>query len=62
MAADPRRVKELFGAALEVPDLQNRQAYLERQCAGDADLRQRLEAPFSRRSTYFAKLGAKGWN
>jgi eukaryotic-like serine/threonine-protein kinase len=44
MATDPRRVKELFIAALEVPDLQDRQAFLERECAGDADLRQRLEA------------------
>jgi hypothetical protein len=43
MAADPRRVKELFVAALELPDPQAWQAFLERECAGDAELRQRLE-------------------
>src|SRR5688572_24299236 len=42
MAADPRRVKELFVAALELPDPQARQAFLERECGADADLRQRL--------------------
>ncbi len=44
MTADPRRVKELFVAALELPDPQARQAFLDRECAADTDLRQRLEA------------------
>ncbi len=44
MAADPRRVKELFVAVLDLPDPQARQAFLERECGDDADLRQRLEA------------------
>jgi hypothetical protein len=44
MAIDPRRVKELFVALLDLRDRQARQAFLERECAGDADLRQRLEA------------------
>jgi hypothetical protein len=43
MAADPRRVKELFVAALDLPDPQARQVFLERECGADADLRQRLE-------------------
>src|SRR5437868_2411664 len=43
MAADPRRVKEVFVAALDLPDPQARQAFLERECGADADLRQRLE-------------------
>jgi serine/threonine protein kinase/WD40 repeat protein len=43
MAADPRRVKELFVAALDLPDPQARQALLERECAADVELRQRLE-------------------
>jgi hypothetical protein len=42
MAADPRRVKELFIAALDLPDPQARQAFLERECGADTDLRQRL--------------------
>lgn len=42
MTADPRRVKELFVAALDLPDPQGRQAFLERECGADADLRQRL--------------------
>ena len=44
MAADPRRVKELFIALLDLPDAQVRQVFLERECAGDAELRLRLEA------------------
>ena len=44
MATDPLRVKELFVAALELPDPKSRQAFLERECAADAELRQRLEA------------------
>ena len=43
MPADPRRIKELFAAALELTDLPARQAFVERECAGDAELRQRLE-------------------
>jgi WD40 repeat protein len=42
MTADPRRVKELFVAALDLPDPQARQAFLERACGDDADLRHRL--------------------
>ncbi|HKI33459.1 MAG TPA: serine/threonine-protein kinase [Gemmataceae bacterium] len=43
MATDPARVKELFVAALDLPDPQVRQAFLERECGANADLRQRLE-------------------
>ncbi len=43
MLADPRRVKEVFAAALELTDLAARQAFLERECAGDAELRRRVE-------------------
>jgi tetratricopeptide (TPR) repeat protein len=43
MAADPRRVKELFVAALDLPDPQARQAFLDRECGADAELRQRLD-------------------
>jgi serine/threonine protein kinase len=44
MAADPRRVKELFAAALEVADEPARRALLENECVDDPELRQRLEA------------------
>jgi eukaryotic-like serine/threonine-protein kinase len=44
MTADPRRVKELFVALLDLPDAQARQAFLERECGDDTELRQRLEA------------------
>jgi serine/threonine protein kinase len=44
MAVDPRRVKELFVALLDLPDPQARQAFLQRECGADAELRQRLEA------------------
>ncbi len=43
MATDPRRVKELFVAALDLPDVQARRALLDRECGGDADLRDRLD-------------------
>jgi WD40 repeat protein len=43
MAADPRRVKELFVAALDLSDPQARQVFLERECGADGDLRRRLE-------------------
>ncbi len=43
MPADPRCVIELFGAAIEMSDPAQRQAFLDRQCAGDAELRQQLE-------------------
>src|SRR5262245_25913049 len=44
MPADPRRVKELFAAAVDLPDVEARQALLDRECANDPDLRQRLGA------------------
>jgi tetratricopeptide (TPR) repeat protein/serine/threonine protein kinase len=43
MPVDPPRVKDLFVAALELPDAQARQAFLERACGGDATLRQRVQ-------------------
>jgi len=43
MPADPRRVKELFALALDLTDPHARQAFLDHECAGDADLRSRLE-------------------
>jgi serine/threonine protein kinase/tetratricopeptide (TPR) repeat protein len=44
MPADPRRIKELFAAALDLRDEQARQSMLDRECAGDDELRHRLEA------------------
>ena len=43
MPADPHRVKELLVAALEFADPQARPSLLDRECAGDADLRRRLD-------------------
>jgi hypothetical protein len=44
MNADPRRIKELFVAALDLPTPEDRQALIERECGANAELRQRLEA------------------
>src|SRR5262245_27627987 len=44
MTADPARVKEVFGAALERADPAARAAYLAAACGADADLRRRVEA------------------
>jgi hypothetical protein len=38
MPADPRRVKELFAAVLELP-FADRDAFLDRECGPDAELR-----------------------
>ncbi len=43
MPADAGRVKELFVAALDFADPEARAAFLERECAGDAELRRRLD-------------------
>jgi serine/threonine protein kinase len=43
MPADPRRVKDLFVAALELAVPQARQALLDRECGDDPDLRRRLQ-------------------
>src|SRR5439155_2990824 len=43
MAADARRVKELFVAALDLPDAEARRTFLDGACGEDADLRQRLD-------------------
>jgi WD40 repeat protein/tRNA A-37 threonylcarbamoyl transferase component Bud32 len=43
MPADPRRVKAIFGAALAATDPAARSALLDRECAGDPDLRLRLD-------------------
>ncbi len=43
MALDPRRVKALFNAALDLPDPAERPAFLERECRDDRELRARLE-------------------
>jgi serine/threonine protein kinase/tetratricopeptide (TPR) repeat protein len=43
MVLDPRRLKEVFVEAAELP-ADRRAVWLEAQCAGDAELRERLEA------------------
>jgi serine/threonine protein kinase len=44
MAADPKRVKEVFLEAAELPDETARAAYLDKACGGDSGLRARVEA------------------
>src|SRR5580704_8113744 len=44
MAVDAARAKALFLAASDLSDSTQRTAYLERECGGDAELRQRVEA------------------
>src|SRR5580658_7109831 len=43
MPAVPRRVKELFAAALEVVDAAGRRELLDHECGSDPELRQRVE-------------------
>src|SRR5262245_17789947 len=44
MAIDPARAKALFLTASDVVDRAERAAYLDRECGGDAELRERVEA------------------
>src|SRR5471030_3037859 len=44
MAVDAARAKSLFLAASDLADPAERAAYLERECGGDAELRDRVEA------------------
>ena len=43
MPTDPRRVKELFLAALDLPEPADRPAFLDRECGDDGELRRRLD-------------------
>jgi serine/threonine protein kinase len=43
MTIDPKRVKEIFLEAADLPDEAARVAYLDRSCGGDAGLRARVE-------------------
>ncbi|MBX9581813.1 MAG: protein kinase, partial [Gemmataceae bacterium] len=43
MPADPRRVKELFVAAIDLPNPEARAAFLGRECGPDNELRQRVD-------------------
>jgi hypothetical protein len=43
MPLDPRRVKELFNAALDLIDPADRPGFLDRECGDDRALRQRLD-------------------
>lgn len=56
MTADPRRIKELFVAALDLPDAQARQMFLDRECGDDADLRQRLDVLLKAHDDPFSAL------
>jgi serine/threonine protein kinase len=43
MTSDPALVKALFFGALDLPDPAERQAFLDRECGGDQELRRRLD-------------------
>ncbi len=43
MELDPRRIKALFNAAIDLPVPTDRPALLDRECGDDRELRQRLE-------------------
>ena len=44
MPPDPKRVQDVFLAAVEQPDLAGRAAVLDRECSDDPELRGRVEA------------------
>ena len=44
MPLDPKRVQDVFLAAVEFHEPAARAAVLDRECSGDAELRQRVEA------------------
>jgi hypothetical protein len=47
MTLDPKRVEEVFAAALAVTDPAARTDCLQRECGADDELRQRVEALLS---------------
>ncbi|HET6573901.1 MAG TPA: serine/threonine-protein kinase [Fimbriiglobus sp.] len=57
MSADPRRVKDLFVAALDLPDDPARRALLDRECGDDAELRRRLDGLLAAHDRPDAALG-----
>src|SRR5690348_12849715 len=44
MPADPRRLKEIFGAAIDLADESARYRLLDQECGDDLELRRRVEA------------------
>jgi tetratricopeptide (TPR) repeat protein len=44
MSIDPKRVQSIFVAAADLPTAHDRAAYLDQACAGDAQLRHRVDA------------------
>jgi serine/threonine protein kinase/tetratricopeptide (TPR) repeat protein len=44
MSVDPKRVQSIFVAAADLPVADDRAAYLDQACAGDSQLRHRVEA------------------
>ena len=60
MAIDPKRVKEIFLDAAELPDEPARAAYLDRACGGDAGLRERVEALLRSHDPAGSFLGTPG--
>src|SRR5262245_42004577 len=56
----PNTIKAIFVAAMEIEPLAQRAAYLDRACAGDAALRQRVEALLQahERTDHFLDQGA----
>jgi serine/threonine protein kinase len=57
MPTDPRRVKDLFAAALGLSDPGDRAAFLDRECGGDAELRRRLDVLLAARDNPHPALG-----
>lgn len=60
MAIDPTRVQEVFLLAVEQSDLTARREILDRECGGDLDLRQRVEALLAAHGTSASFLAETG--
>ena len=59
MPVDPRRVKELFNAALDLPQAGDRAAFFDRECAGDRELRLRLDVLMAAHDLPASELDAR---
>jgi hypothetical protein len=58
MPPDPKRVQDVFLAAVECHEPADRVAVLDAECSGDAELRRRVEVLLSAHDQFDNSLGA----
>ena len=57
MPLDPLRVKALYHSVLDLSELADRSAFLDRECGEDRELRQRLDEGMKQRAEKIPPIG-----